>query len=132
VIGSVSGGQRGRALVAQGLAQDSDLLLLDEPAAGLDLEARQRIDTVLDGTARGGVTVLRVTHDPDVARRADHCLLLHEGRLVADGPPATVLRTGRSPRAPGSDQSESRNRCATWCTNSTPPSNSAAETSLEA
>jgi zinc/manganese transport system ATP-binding protein len=90
-LGALSGGQRQRTLVAQGLAQESDLLLLDEPAAGLDLEARQRIDAALDQAAGSGVTVLRVTHDLEVAQRAGHCLLLQEGRLLADGPPAEVL-----------------------------------------
>jgi zinc/manganese transport system ATP-binding protein len=90
-LGALSGGQRQRVLVAQGLAQESDLLLLDEPAAGLDAQARVRIDEALRRAAHAGVTVVRVTHDPDVAARADHCLLLREGRLAAEGPPATVL-----------------------------------------
>ncbi|WP_308283019.1 zinc ABC transporter ATP-binding protein AztA [Pseudonocardia nigra] len=85
-LGEVSGGQRQRALVAQGLAQESGLLLLDEPSAGLDTEARQRIDAALDHAAGIGVTVLRVTHDAAVAERAHHCLLLRGGRLVANGP----------------------------------------------
>jgi zinc/manganese transport system ATP-binding protein len=90
-LGALSGGQRQRVLVAQGLAQESDLLLLDEPAAGLDAHARVRIDAALTHTAAAGVTVVRVTHDPDVAARADHCLLLRDGRLVDEGPPAQVL-----------------------------------------
>jgi len=88
---SLSGGQRQRVLVAQGLAQDSDLLLLDEPAAGLDMETRLRIDDVLAKTAAEGVTVVAITHDLDVAARAGHCLLLRNGRLVGDGPPSAVL-----------------------------------------
>ena len=87
-LGALSGGQRQRVLVAQGLAQESDLLLLDEPAAGLDQQARARIDEVLAGVAGDGVTVVAVTHDPEAAARADHCLALHDGRLVAAGPPA--------------------------------------------
>ncbi|OZM77562.1 ABC transporter [Pseudonocardia sp. MH-G8] len=90
-LGALSGGQRQRVLVAQGLAQESDLLLLDEPAAGLDAQARVRIDEALRQAAADGVTVVRVTHDPDVAAGADHCLLLRDGRLVGEGPPAQVL-----------------------------------------
>jgi zinc/manganese transport system ATP-binding protein len=90
-LGALSGGQRQRTLVAQGLAQESDLLLLDEPAAGLDATARGHIDEELARTAAAGTTVVRVTHDPDVAARADHCLLLHAGRLVAAGDPREVL-----------------------------------------
>jgi zinc/manganese transport system ATP-binding protein len=90
-LGALSGGQRQRVLVAQGVAQESDLLLLDEPAAGLDTEARRRIDGTLARAAADGVTVVHVTHDPEVAARADHCLLLRDGRLVGDGPPTTVL-----------------------------------------
>jgi zinc/manganese transport system ATP-binding protein len=81
-LAALSGGQRQRALVAQGLAQESDLLLLDEPAAGLDAAARVRIDEALARSAADGVTVVQVTHDADVAARADHCLHLQDGRLV--------------------------------------------------
>lgn len=90
-LGTLSGGQRQRALVAQGLAQQADLLLLDEPSAGLDLDARTRIDDALDHVVRQGVTVVRVTHDLDTVRRSDHCLLLGNGRLVAEGAPGAVL-----------------------------------------
>jgi zinc/manganese transport system ATP-binding protein len=86
-LGRLSGGQRQRVLVAQGLAQESDLLLLDEPAAGLDPQARRCIDDVLARAAADGVTVVAVTHDPDAAARADHCLQLRDGRLVGEGVP---------------------------------------------
>ncbi len=83
-LGALSGGQRQRVLVAQGLAQESDLLLLDEPAAGLDTEARACIDEVLAAATADGVTVVAVTHDPAAADRADHRLALRDGRVVAD------------------------------------------------
>lgn len=90
-LGELSGGQRQRALVAQGLAQEADLLLLDEPATGLDATAQRSIATALAEATGKGSTVVHATHDLEAARRADHCLLLHEGRLVAEGPPETVL-----------------------------------------
>jgi zinc/manganese transport system ATP-binding protein len=80
----LSGGQYQRVLIAQGLAQESDLLLLDEPAAGLDHRARDRILEVFEGLAAGGVTVVHATHDDGAARRADHRLHLREGRLADD------------------------------------------------
>jgi zinc/manganese transport system ATP-binding protein len=58
-LGRLSGGQRQRVLVAQGLAQESDLLLLDEPAAGLDTQARRFIDEAVTRAAADGVTVVR-------------------------------------------------------------------------
>ncbi|MFJ4823403.1 zinc ABC transporter ATP-binding protein AztA [Streptomyces bacillaris] len=86
-LGELSGGQRQRALIAQGLAQESDLLLLDEPTTGLDPEARDRIaELVADG-----VTVVQATHDLAVARAADVCLLLREGRIAGQGRPDEVL-----------------------------------------
>ncbi|QYN32726.1 metal ABC transporter ATP-binding protein [Pseudonocardia sp. DSM 110487] len=90
-LGTLSGGQRQRALVAQGLAQESDLLLLDEPAAGLDTDARRYIDEALIEEAANGVTVVAVTHDPAAAAQADYCLLLRDGRLMAEGPPPMAL-----------------------------------------
>lgn len=95
LIGTLSGGQRQRALVAQGLAQQAGLLLLDEPSAGLDLHARGLIDQALGTTLTRGTTVLRVTHDLEVAGRADHCLLLQDGKLVGQGEPASVLTPER-------------------------------------
>ncbi len=90
-LGELSGGQRQRTLIAQGLAQESDLLLLDEPTTGLDPEARERIATVLTELATDGVTVVHATHDLEAARSADVCLLLHDGRLVGQGHPEQLL-----------------------------------------
>ncbi|MEV1019555.1 zinc ABC transporter ATP-binding protein AztA [Streptomyces sp. NPDC050264] len=90
-LGELSGGQRQRALVAQGLAQQADLLLLDEPTTGLDATAQRIISDVLAEVTEEGVTVLQATHDLDAARSAGHVLLLQEGRLRAEGDPRKVL-----------------------------------------
>ncbi|MFF8393583.1 zinc ABC transporter ATP-binding protein AztA [Streptomyces sp. NPDC016172] len=93
-LGELSGGQRQRVLIAQGLAQQSDLLLLDEPTTGLDPEARERITTLLTDLVADGTTVVQATHDLEAARSADACLLLSDGRLVGQGPPEQVLTPG--------------------------------------
>ncbi|MFI7390804.1 zinc ABC transporter ATP-binding protein AztA [Streptomyces tendae] len=90
-LGELSGGQRQRVLIAQGLAQQSDLLLLDEPTTGLDPEARERITALLTDLVADGTTVVQATHDLEAARSADACLLLRDGRLVGQGPPDRVL-----------------------------------------
>lgn len=96
-LGELSGGQRQRVLIAQGLAQQSDLLLLDEPTTGLDPEARKGITALLADLIADGTTVVQATHDLEAARSADACLLLSDGRLVGQGPPEEVLTsTGRS------------------------------------
>ncbi|CAM5341067.1 MULTISPECIES: zinc ABC transporter ATP-binding protein AztA [Streptomyces] len=92
-LGELSGGQRQRTLIAQGLAQESDLLLLDEPTTGLDPEARDRIGSLLTALVADGVTIVQATHDLEVARAADACLLLREGRLTGQGRPDQVLTT---------------------------------------
>ncbi|MEU9596516.1 zinc ABC transporter ATP-binding protein AztA [Streptomyces sp. NPDC048109] len=90
-LGELSGGQRQRVLIAQGLAQQSDLLLLDEPTTGLDPESRERITVLLTDLVADGTTVVQATHDLEAARAADACLLLGDGRLVGQGPPEQVL-----------------------------------------
>ncbi|MEU6840516.1 zinc ABC transporter ATP-binding protein AztA [Streptomyces sp. NPDC046716] len=90
-LGELSGGQRQRVLIAQGLAQQSDLLLLDEPTTGLDPEARARITALLTDLVADGTTVVQATHDLEAARSADACLLLSAGRLVGQGSPEQVL-----------------------------------------
>ncbi|MET4927302.1 zinc ABC transporter ATP-binding protein AztA [Streptomyces sp. PSRA5] len=90
-LGELSGGQRQRALVAQGLAQEADLLLLDEPGTGLDAAAQGLIaDVLAEVTAEGGTVVL-ATHDLTAARAAGHVLLLQEGRLRGEGAPGETL-----------------------------------------
>jgi len=83
-LGELSGGQRQRALVAQGLAQRAEVLLLDEPAAGLDGDALLLIDRAIRAEADRGVAVVCATHDPEVIRRADRVIRLQAGRVVAD------------------------------------------------
>ncbi|MFB9530272.1 zinc ABC transporter ATP-binding protein AztA [Nonomuraea roseola] len=90
-LSTLSGGQRQRVLLAQGLAQEPALLLLDEPTTGLDMNAKHHITSVLDREKARGVTIVHATHDLTAAMRADHCLLLDGGRLVAEGPPESVL-----------------------------------------
>ncbi|MGY6497854.1 MAG: metal ABC transporter ATP-binding protein [Microcella sp.] len=90
-IAALSGGQRRRTFVARALAQQAEVLLLDEPYAGVDVVSERLIADVLADLAAAGATVLVSTHDlstlPD---RADRVLLLAR-RLVADGPPDEVL-----------------------------------------
>ncbi|MFC9890147.1 zinc ABC transporter ATP-binding protein AztA [Streptomyces pilosus] len=90
-LGELSGGQRQRVLIAQGLAQESELLLLDEPTTGLDPGARERTAALLAGLAADGVTVVHATHDLESARSADFCIALREGRLAGNGRPERVL-----------------------------------------
>jgi ABC-type Mn2+/Zn2+ transport system ATPase subunit len=90
-FGDLSGGQRQRVLVAQALAAEPDLLLLDEPITGLDLGSQQRILEVIAEETAAGTTVVLSTHHLGEARRTDRVLLL-AGCVVADGPPERVLQ----------------------------------------
>ncbi len=89
-LAELSGGQRQRVAVARALAQDHDVLLLDEPVTGLDITSAQAIDGVIHDEHATGCTVVMTTHDLAEARVADHVILL-AGRVVAAGPPADVL-----------------------------------------
>jgi manganese transport system ATP-binding protein len=86
----LSGGQRQRVYVAQGIAQDHDVLLLDEPLTGLDLVSAKAIDRIIHGERERGHSVVLTTHDLDEARAADQVMLM-SGRVVAFGTPETVL-----------------------------------------
>ncbi len=86
----LSGGQRQRVFLAQGIAQDHDILLLDEPLTGLDITSAQAIDAVIHHSIANACTVVLTTHDLTSARAADHVLLM-AGSVVASGPPEEVL-----------------------------------------
>ncbi len=89
-LNELSGGQRQRVFVAQGLVQHADVLLLDEPLAGLDVASQQQILSVVAEERDRGCTVVTSTHDLAEASRSDYAVLV-AGRLVAAGPPADVL-----------------------------------------
>ena len=89
--GELSGGQRQRVLVAQALATEPDLLLLDEPITGLDLVSQDRILQIIDEETATGTTVVLSTHHLGEAKRADVVMLL-AGCLLAAGRPDAVLR----------------------------------------
>jgi ABC-type Mn2+/Zn2+ transport system ATPase subunit len=89
-LGSLSGGQRQRVHLAQALAWHADLIVLDEPTAGLDVAGRELLQAALAEERARGAAVVVCTHDIGDALEADHALLLAR-RVVASGPPAEVL-----------------------------------------
>ena len=92
----LSGGEQARALIARALAQDTQSLLADEPIAGLDPAAQLSTLEVFRDLAAQDRTVIVSLHDLSLAARfCTRLLLMHQGRLVADGPPETVLTTDR-------------------------------------
>lgn len=90
-IGELSGGQRQRLLIARALVQEAELLLLDEPFAGLDVPAQEKILKILDDVQAQGVTVLLATHDLELAAEHFDRVLLINRRCIAYGAPQEVL-----------------------------------------
>lgn len=91
-LATLSAGERQLAALARGLAQQPAVLLLDEPAAHLDIGHQLRLFRVLDEVRREGVAVLAVVHDlPRAAAWAERLVLLAGGRVAAEGAPADVL-----------------------------------------
>ena len=86
----LSAGQRQRVFVAQGMAQDHDLLLLDEPLTGIDLTTAMAIDDAIHAEIERGCSVILTTHDLSEAQVADYVVLL-SGRVIAAGSPDDVL-----------------------------------------
>jgi zinc/manganese transport system ATP-binding protein len=89
-LSELSGGQHQRTLIAQGLAQESDILILDEPTAGLDRAAHQLIRAAIAEELKRGVTVIESTHDLGDIERADRVVTLDRGRVNSDAPPKGV------------------------------------------
>jgi iron complex transport system ATP-binding protein len=89
-----SQGERQRVLLARALYGRSELLILDEPAAGLDLPARELLVSALEAAARGRdapTTFLATHHLEEIPPSTTHVALLRSGRLVAAGPIVTTL-----------------------------------------
>jgi ABC-2 type transport system ATP-binding protein len=91
LFGKLSGGQRQRVLFALALCGDPDLLFLDEPTVGLDVEARRAFWTVIGEKARQGRSVLLTTHYLEEADAlADRIVMIAQGRVIAEGTPAEI------------------------------------------
>jgi manganese/zinc/iron transport system ATP- binding protein len=97
----LSGGQRQRVLVARALAQEGDVLLLDEPFTGIDAVSRDTLLQVLREQANAGRTVLMTTHDVGEAGRVCDRLLILNGELVAEGPTERIFTPETLRRAYG-------------------------------
>jgi manganese/iron transport system ATP-binding protein/manganese/zinc/iron transport system ATP- binding protein len=101
-FGALSGGQRQRVLIARALVQHADLLLLDEPFAGLDSPSARRLEELLRELAAAGRAVLIATHDLVQARGWDRVLCLNREQ-IAVGTPDSVLSTQVLARTYGAD-----------------------------
>jgi manganese/iron transport system ATP-binding protein len=90
-IGELSGGQQQRVFLARALAQEAELLLLDEPFTGLDLPSQKLILEILGDLRARKITILVATHDLNQAADLFDRIMLINRRLIGDGPPAQVL-----------------------------------------
>jgi len=90
---SLSGGERQRVILASALAQQPEVLLLDEPATFLDLKHQLAIHRLLRDLSRQGLLIVAATHDLSLAAAYSHrVVVLHRGAVVADAPPAEALQ----------------------------------------
>jgi manganese/iron transport system ATP-binding protein len=91
-IGQLSGGQQQRMFIARALAQEAELMLMDEPLTGLDIESLDDIFSILDHLKRDGVTVMVALHDLKIAaERFDRVMLLNH-HIVGMGKPEEVFQ----------------------------------------
>ena len=110
----LSGGQMRRVAIAGVLAMEPEVLILDEPTAGLDPRGRDRILSMLEELqARDGTTILMVSHSmEDMARLASRLLVISEGRLAADGTPRELFSRPELMTFLGLDVPEAARLCA--------------------
>jgi iron complex transport system ATP-binding protein len=91
-ITTLSGGEAARVALARVLAQDTPIILLDEPTASLDIKHQEMVFGLLRAKAAGGSLVIMVVHDLEAAAAiSDRLILMNAGRVVADGHPDAVL-----------------------------------------
>ncbi|MFG1943916.1 amino acid ABC transporter ATP-binding protein [Nonomuraea sp. NPDC048826] len=95
----LSGGQQQRVAIARALATNPRIMLFDEPTSALDPELVDEVLSVVRDLARGGMTMVVVTHEMSFAREvADRCVFMEKGRVVESGTPDEIFDHPRSPR----------------------------------
>jgi zinc transport system ATP-binding protein len=100
-LARLSGGQQQRAFIAKALAAEPDLLVLDEPTTGVDVEAQEAFAALLDRLQRElGVTILYVSHEFGAVERFVERLVLVRGGIVFDGPPSELPSVWHDPSHP--------------------------------
>ena len=109
----LSGGQKRRVAIAGVLAMDPNMLILDEPTAGLDPTGREEILALVERWHQGGRTIMMVSHSmDDVAKYADRILVMNHGTLAMQGTPREVFTRHGELRAMGLDVPEVSKLCA--------------------
>jgi ABC-2 type transport system ATP-binding protein len=104
MFGELSGGQKQRVLFALALAGDPDLIFLDEPTVGLDIEARRLMWAEIRSLAARGKTVLLTTHYLEEADALAHrIVVINKGKVICEGTPSEVKSMGSSLSGSGSD-----------------------------
>ncbi|MEQ5186652.1 ABC transporter ATP-binding protein, partial [Providencia alcalifaciens] len=83
-----SGGQKQRLCLARSLLADPKILFLDEPTASLDTVSREKMALYLENLTSTRVVI---THDPNIAKRADHVIVLDDGKVIEEGSPGVLL-----------------------------------------
>jgi manganese/iron transport system ATP-binding protein len=94
-IGELSGGQQQRMFIARALAQEAELMLMDEPLTGLDIRSQEDILHILDALRESRVTVLVALHDLKLAAESFDAAMLLNRRLIGMGRPELVFTTDR-------------------------------------
>ena len=114
MFGELSGGQKQRVLFALALAGDPDILFLDEPTVGLDIESRRAMWGQIRSLAQRGKTVLLTTHYLEEADALAHrIVVIHQGRIVCEGTPSEVKSQGASLSGASSSRNLKLIRCVT-------------------
>jgi len=117
MFGQLSGGQKQRVLFALALAGDPDLIFLDEPTVGLDIEARRGMWATIRSLAARGKTVLLTTHYLEEADALAHrIIVINQGKVVCEGTPAEVKSMGAAATGGSTNSALKIIRCVTTLT----------------
>jgi zinc transport system ATP-binding protein len=120
-VARLSGGQQQRTLIARALAGEPEVLILDEPTAGVDLPSQQAFADALRSLVEAGTTILLVAHElGPLEPLVDRAVVLRHGRVVHDGPPPPALghhaRAGHDHVHPHADPADAAAPQAGWLT----------------